>query len=130
MNQATPPRLLTTSGTLVSASLLSFGLGGHAGSGVMVEILDSGVQTQKFLCSFLPLKSVLLTSLTPCGTVRLLDDIVAAPRGDHLLAARFPVGGLLGTLLAVIVLAQLFNPLLRRVEDRDYLESLALSRQR
>jgi MFS transporter, DHA3 family, macrolide efflux protein len=50
-----------------------------------------------------------------------------------LLAARFPVGGLLlalGTLLAVIVLAQLFNPLLRRVEDLDYLESLALSRQR
>jgi MFS transporter, DHA3 family, macrolide efflux protein len=50
-----------------------------------------------------------------------------------LLATRFPVGALLlalGMLLAAVVLVQLFNPVLRRAEDRDYLEALAVSRQR
>ncbi|WP_425147082.1 MFS transporter [Deinococcus sp.] len=47
------------------------------------------------------------------------------------LAARFPVGGILicfGAALLLIVLAQLLNPALRRIEDREYLESLAASR--
>ena len=49
-----------------------------------------------------------------------------------LLAARFPVGALLlilAGLLLALLLAQLFNPALRRVEDRDYLEGLARKRR-
>lgn len=49
-----------------------------------------------------------------------------------LLAARFPVGVLLlilAGLLLALLLAQLFNPALRRVEDRDYLEGLARKRR-
>ena len=63
----------------------SSGDGGNAGSGVMVKVLYSGVQVQKLLRSFLSLESLLLSFLTPCGTVRLFNQIVAACRGDHLL---------------------------------------------
>ena len=49
----------------------------------MVEVLDAGVQAQKFLRAFPPPESLLLSLLTPCGTMGLLDDIVAASRGDH-----------------------------------------------
>ena len=51
----------------------------------MVEVLDSGVQVEEFLRSSSPLERLLLTFLTPCGTVGLLNHIVAANRGDHLL---------------------------------------------
>ncbi|WP_211248937.1 hypothetical protein, partial [Deinococcus frigens] len=59
--------------------------GRNAGSGVMVDVLDSGVQPQKFLRSFFSFESLLLSFLTPCRSVRLLNDIVAASRGNHLL---------------------------------------------
>ena len=48
------------------------------------------------------------------------------------LASRFPVGGLLialAALLTALVLVQLLNPALRRVEDREYLEGLARKRR-
>lgn len=48
----------------------------------MVEVGDSGVQAQKFLSAFPPLKSLLLSS---CGLVSLLNWVVAACRGDYLL---------------------------------------------
>ena len=48
------------------------------------------------------------------------------------LASRFPVGSLLialAALLTTLVLVQLFNSALRRVEDREYLEGLARKRR-
>ncbi|CAM3196209.1 hypothetical protein DESA109040_02130 [Deinococcus saxicola] len=51
----------------------------------MVKVHDSGVQPQKFLRSFFSFKPLLLSFLTPCRSVRLLNDIVAASRGKHLL---------------------------------------------
>lgn len=48
------------------------------------------------------------------------------------LATRLPVGGLLlalAALVGAVALVQLLNPSLRRVEDRDYLEQLALARR-
>jgi hypothetical protein len=65
--------------------IVSSGLGGNAGSGVMVEILNAGVQTQKFLRSFPPLEPLLVSLLTSCGTVRMFDQVVAARATDHLL---------------------------------------------
>ena len=50
-----------------------------------MEILNSGVQTQKFLSAFSPPKSLLLSFLTPCGAMRLLNHVVTAGSGDHLL---------------------------------------------
>ena len=52
---------------------------------MMVKIFDSGVQVQKFLCTSSPFKSLLLSLLTSCETVRLLDHVVTARCGDHLL---------------------------------------------
>jgi len=49
------------------------------------------------------------------------------------LATRLPVGGLLlglAALVGAVALLQLLNPSLRRVEDREYLEQLALARKR
>jgi len=63
----------------------SSGHGGNTGAGVMVEVPDPGMQAQKRLRSFPSLESKLLFLLVPCGTVRLLDDIIAAGRPDHLL---------------------------------------------
>jgi len=51
----------------------------------MVGIGHSGVQAQEFLCAFPPLESLLLSFLTSGRSVRLLNDVVAACRGDHLL---------------------------------------------
>ena len=48
------------------------------------------------------------------------------------LASRFPVGSLLialAVLLTALVFVQVFNPALRRVEDREYLEGLARKRR-
>ena len=51
----------------------------------MVKVLDPGVQAQKFLRSFPPPESKLLPFLTPCGTVGLLDQVVATRCGNYLL---------------------------------------------
>ena len=64
---------------------MSSGCGGNAGASVMVEVLDPGVQAQKFLSTFPPSEALLLSLLTPCGTMRLFNQIVAARRGNHLL---------------------------------------------
>ncbi len=51
---------------------------------MMVEIGDPGMQTQEFLRSF-SLREALLTSLlTSCGAMFLLNNVVAAGCGDHL----------------------------------------------
>ena len=55
------------------------------GLGIVVEIGHSGVQVEKRLRSFPPLESELLSLLTPCGTVGLLQDVVTARCGNHLL---------------------------------------------
>jgi hypothetical protein len=52
------------------------GLGGDAGAGVMVEVLDPGMQAQKFLCAFSPFEALLLPFLTrvarwDCSTMLL-----------------------------------------------------------
>lgn len=52
---------------------------------MMVEILNLGVEAQKFLRSFPPPESKLLPFLTSCRTVRLLDHAVAARYGGHVL---------------------------------------------
>ncbi len=52
---------------------------------MMVEVLYSCVQAKEFLRSLPPLESLLLAFLTPCRTVRLFNQVVAAGRGDHLL---------------------------------------------
>ena len=51
----------------------------------MVEVLETGLQAETFLRAFPPLESLLLSFLTPCRTVRLLNDVVAAGRPDDLL---------------------------------------------
>ena len=66
---------------------------------MVVEVLETGMQAEEFLRAFLPLESLLLSLLTSCGTVGLLDDVVAARRGNHLLVIDvsqtrdFPDGG-------------------------------------
>lgn len=52
---------------------------------MMVEIGDPGVQTQEFLSAFPSSESLLTALLSPCESVFLLDNIVTARRGDHLL---------------------------------------------
>jgi len=49
----------------------------------MVKVADSSVQIQNFLRSFLPLEFLLVSFLTPCRSVRLLNDVVAPACGDH-----------------------------------------------
>jgi len=51
----------------------------------MVKVSNFGVQVEEFLRSFPPLESLLLSFLTPCRSVRLLNDVVALGCGDHLL---------------------------------------------
>ena len=52
---------------------------------MMVKILDLGVQAEKFLSAFPPLESLLILILTPCRTVGLLNQVITAGCGDHLL---------------------------------------------
>ena len=54
---------------------------------MMVEILDSCVQAQKFLCTFPPLEFLLMSLLTRCRTVGVFNQVIAAGCGQHLLAA-------------------------------------------
>jgi len=65
--------------------VVSSGGGGNGGTGVMVEVGHSGVQTQEFLRSSPPLESLLTSLLSSCGTMRLFDHVVTSCRGDHLL---------------------------------------------
>ncbi len=51
----------------------------------MVKVGHSGVQTQEFLSAFPSFESLLRSLLSSCGSVFLLNDIVTACRGDHLL---------------------------------------------
>ena len=52
---------------------------------MMVEVGHSHVQVQEFLSAF-PSSEPLLTSLlSPCGTVRLFDHVIAPGRGDDVL---------------------------------------------
>ena len=57
------------------------------------------MQAEEFLRAFPPPESLLLSLLTPRGTVGLLDDVVAARRRNHLLVIDvsqprdFPDGG-------------------------------------
>ena len=50
-----------------------------------MKVFNSGVQAQEFLSAFPPPESLLLAFLTPCGTVRLLNQIVTSDSRDHLL---------------------------------------------
>ena len=50
---------------------------------VVMEILNSGVQAQKFLRTFPLFKSLFWSFLTPCGTVRMLDHVVTAGGGNY-----------------------------------------------
>ena len=51
----------------------------------MVKVLDPGMQAQKFLSAFSSFEALLTSLLTPCGTVGLLDQVITAGCGDHLL---------------------------------------------
>lgn len=61
---------------------------GNTGAAVVMEILSSGVQAQKFQRAFSPLKSWLLSFLTPCSTVSVFKHVVTAGRGDHRLMVK------------------------------------------
>lgn len=52
---------------------------------MMVKILDSRVQAEQRLRPFPLLESKLLSLLTSCETVRVLNDVDAARGGNHLL---------------------------------------------
>ena len=51
----------------------------------MVQVGDSGVQTQEFLSAFLPFKPLLLSFLSSCRSMFLQGNVVTARGGDHLL---------------------------------------------
>ncbi len=50
-----------------------------------MEVGHSGVEAQEFLSAFPPFEPLLLSFLSSCGSVFLLNDIVSSGRGDHLL---------------------------------------------
>ena len=50
-----------------------------------MEVGDPGVQAQELLSAFPPPESLLLSFLSPCGSMFLLNDVVAAGRGDDVL---------------------------------------------
>ena len=58
--------------------------GGNGGSRVSMEVRDSGVQGEEFLCSFPALEAQLASFLLPGGSMRLLHQIVTAGGGDDL----------------------------------------------
>ena len=51
----------------------------------MVEVGDPGVEAQECLSAFPSFEALLTSLLSPCGSVFLLNDVVAAGRRDHLL---------------------------------------------
>jgi len=52
---------------------------------MMVEVLDSCVQAQKFLSAFSPLESLLMSLLVPCRTLGLSNDVVTPGCRNYLL---------------------------------------------
>ena len=58
--------------------------GGNGGSRVSMEVRDSGVQGEEFLCSFPALEAQLASFLLPGGSMRLLHQIVTAGGGNDL----------------------------------------------
>ena len=52
---------------------------------MMVDVCHSGVHIQERLSAFPPPEPLLGSLLSSCGSVFLLDDVVAPCRGDHLL---------------------------------------------
>jgi len=52
---------------------------------MVVKVLETSMQAEEFLRAFLSLEPLLLSLLTPCGTVGLLNNVVAARRRNHLL---------------------------------------------
>ena len=55
------------------------------GAGMMVKVGHSGVQTQEFLSAFPSSESLLRSFLSPCGSMFLLDNVVASGRGEVML---------------------------------------------
>ncbi len=58
-----------------------------------MEVVDPGMQAEKRLRSLPPFEALLLSFLTPCSTVGLLNHVVAARGGDHLLMVDLDQGG-------------------------------------
>ena len=52
---------------------------------MMVEVGDPGVEAQECLSAFPSFEALLTSLLSPCGSVFLLNDVIAAGRRDHLL---------------------------------------------
>ena len=50
-----------------------------------MKVFDPGLQAQEFLSAFSSFKALLTSLLTPCRTVGLFNQIVAACRGNDLL---------------------------------------------
>ncbi len=50
-----------------------------------MKVRDPGVEAQEFLSAFPSCEALLTSLLSPCGSVFLLNEVVAAGRGDHLL---------------------------------------------
>ncbi len=50
-----------------------------------MEVSNPGVEAQEFLSAFPPLESLLLSFLSSCRAMFLLNDVVTACCGDHLL---------------------------------------------
>jgi len=65
--------------------IISSSSGVNAGSGTVMEVFETGMEAEEFLRAFLSLEPLLLSLLTPCGTVGLFNSVVAARRGNHLL---------------------------------------------
>jgi len=59
-------------------------MGEDGGAGVLLKVRNAGLQGQEFLGSSLVLEADLASFLLPCGTMGLLNQIVAARRGDNL----------------------------------------------
>ena len=66
---------------------------------MMVKVSDPGMQIQEFLSAFPSSESLLTSLLSPCGSMFLLNDVVAAGRGDHLLVVDVGRLGILGSRL-------------------------------
>ncbi len=65
--------------------MASSGVGRNSGTGVLVKVSHAGMQTQELLGALRSPESKPTSFLSSCGTVRLLDQVVAARCGGHLL---------------------------------------------
>ena len=98
---------------------------------MVVEVLKTGMQAEKFLRAFSPLESLLLSLLTPCGTVGLLDQVVTSGCRDHLLVVnmierrKFPDRGSIGPKL--IGVNDLWNVIFTQESDQEGPRSVGIS---